>query len=274
MSVEAPENRRRELAEFLRSRRARLAPTDVGLPDAGLRRTPGLRREEVAVLAGVGVTWYTWLEQGRKINPSDDVLASIARTLRLSTAETEHVFRLARVPRPELGQPATEVPPALRRLVDVQDPAPALLIDGRWDLLAWNRAAEVVFRFSEVSPAERNSALMMFSRPRARQVVEDWPRHARRLLGAVRASTATMLDDDRLIATLDRLHREHQEVRDWWADHDVAPKTVADKAFHAEEFGRVEVDEVALRPSVALDFQLVINLPRPSPGADRLAALL
>src|SRR6266542_7103589 len=117
---------RRQLGVFLRSRRERIRPEEVTLAPGGRRRTPGLRREEVAMLAGVGVTWYTWLEQGRKINPSDEVLTSIARTLRLSPAETEHVFRLARE-HPAPGEQAA-VPPALRRLVDAQ-PAGAILMD-------------------------------------------------------------------------------------------------------------------------------------------------
>ncbi len=263
MSVEelnAPGIRRRELAEFLRSRRARLAPADVGLPDAGLRRTPGLRREEVAVLAGVGVTWYTWLEQGRKINPSDDVLSSIARTLRLSSAETEHVFRLAGTHPPASTQPA-EVPGSLRRLVESQDPAVAFLIDARWDLLAWSRAAEEFFQYEHFPVADRNVAWLMFASSRVREVLEDWPVHARRVLGAFRASSADLLDDARFQEVLGRLRREHPEVRAWWDDQEVGHKTVARKALWHPVRGRIEVDEVVLRPSVAPELQLVVNLP-------------
>ena len=253
--------RRRELADFLRSRRARLLPADVGLPDAGLRRTPGLRREEVAMLAGVGITWYTWLEQGRKINPSDEVLASIARTLRLSSAETEHVFRLARTHPPANGT-AAAVPPVLRLLVDRQDPAPAILIDARWDLLAWNRAAQEIFRYDLVPPADRNAAWLMFGSPLVREVCADWPRHARRVLGAIRAASADLLDDPRFVEVLERLRREHPEVRLWWDDQEVAPKTVTDKALRHPTRGWLQVEEVVLRPAVAPELQLVINLPR------------
>src|SRR5207245_5242070 len=114
------ERRRAELGEFLKARRARLSPGDFGMPAGARRRTPGLRREEVAVLAGVGVTWYTWLEQGREINPSDEVLGSIARTLRLSDAETAHLFALAR-PAPAADHDPV-APAALRALVESQDP--------------------------------------------------------------------------------------------------------------------------------------------------------
>jgi transcriptional regulator with XRE-family HTH domain len=257
--LSAPEIRRRELAEFLRSRRARVSPTDVGLPDAGVRRTPGLRREEVAILAGVGVTWYTWLEQGRKINPSDEVLASIARTLRLSAAETEHVFRLARehpVPGDQL-----EVPPALRRLVDSQ-PAAAILIDARWDLLAWNEVADGFWGYSQVPAEDRNAAWLMFASQRIKDVLQDWPQHARRVLGALRAASAELIDDARFGALLERLRANHPEVTLWWDDYEVKPKTVTHKVLRNPADGRlIEVDEVVLRPAVAPELQLVVNLP-------------
>jgi hypothetical protein len=216
-----------------------------------LWRTPGLRPEEVVVLAGVGVTWYTWLEQGRKINPSDDVLSS---------AETEHVFRLAGTHPPAGTQPA-EVPEVLRRLVESQDPAVAFLIDARWDLLAWTRTADYFFHFGEVPAADRNIAWLMFASPVAREVIEDWPVHARRVLGAFRASSAGLLDDPRFQEVLARLRRACPEVRAWWDDQEVEHKTVARKALCHPVRGRVEVDEVVLRPSVAPELQLVINLP-------------
>lgn len=262
MTVEGlrvPEIRRRELAEFLRSRRARVLPADVGLPNGGMRRTPGLRREEVAMLAGVGVTWYTWLEQGRKINPSDEVLAAIARTLRLSGSETDHMFRLART-QPPPREPV-EVPAGLRRLVDHQAPAAAFLIDARWDLLAWNKAGADLFRYEDVPPDERNAAWLMFSWPRVREVLDDWPYHARRVLAALRASSAELLADERFDALLERLRREHPEVELWWDDHEVAPKTMARKVFRLPGGERIEVEEVVLRPAIAPDLQLVINLP-------------
>ena len=129
--------RRRELAAFLRSRRERISPEQIGVPPGGRRRTPGLRREEVAQLAGVGVTWYTWLEQGRDINPSELVLESIARTLLLDRHEQEHLFALAglaaRGPSSEL---ATPLPAAVQVLLDQLDPLPAGVLNARYDILA------------------------------------------------------------------------------------------------------------------------------------------
>jgi transcriptional regulator with XRE-family HTH domain len=259
MEMTARLSRRRELAEFLRSRRAKVSPAEVGLPDAGLRRTPGLRREEVAMLAGVGVTWYTWLEQGREINPSDEVLASIARTLRLSSSETDHVSKLARE-QPPASSPV-EVPAVLKRLVESQSPAPAMLMDARWDLLAWNRDFEAIFEFDGTATEERNAAWLMFAWPRVREVLEDWPTHARRVLGAFRAASADLLADTRFLTVLERLRAEHPEVRAWWHDQEVGPKTVSTKVLRHPVHGRMAVEEVMLRPAVAPELQLVINLP-------------
>src|SRR5579884_691326 len=134
--------RREALADFLRTRRARLRPTDVGLPTRNRRRTPGLRREEVAELANIGVSWYTLLEQGQDVHPSRQVLASLAQVLRLTPAEKQHLFLLAsqELPTKTIAE-EEQVRPALQRVVDALDPHPAFLIGQRWDVLTWNRAA-------------------------------------------------------------------------------------------------------------------------------------
>src|SRR6059058_1643910 len=138
--------RREELADFLRRRRANIRPADVGLPAGGRRRTPGLRREEVAQLAGVGATWYTWLEQGRDVRASFEVLEAISRALRLTPAERTHLIRLGRGEEAPPGKPPAErVSPTLRRLIENLGPSPAFVLGRRWDYLAWNRAACAVF---------------------------------------------------------------------------------------------------------------------------------
>ncbi|HEV8164238.1 MAG TPA: helix-turn-helix domain-containing protein, partial [Actinomycetota bacterium] len=136
--------RRAELASFLRSRRERITPEDIGLTTFGRRRTPGLRREEVAQLAGVGVTWYTWLEQGRDIAPSAQVLDAIARTLRLDRHERTHLFRLADVPDPSSPESCTPLPDSTALLLDRLDPYPAMVVNGRYDVLAYNRTYQAV----------------------------------------------------------------------------------------------------------------------------------
>src|SRR5919198_4948999 len=152
--------RRSELADFLRDRRARVTPDSVGLPDDGRRRTPGLRREEVALLAGVGLSWYTWLEQGRDIKPSAQVLDALARVLRLAGAERAHLFHLARVELPlPGGDYPREAPPELAAIVDGLVPNPAYLIGPRADVLAWNRAATALLGTPSAAPDGRPNLL-------------------------------------------------------------------------------------------------------------------
>jgi transcriptional regulator with XRE-family HTH domain len=264
-------NQRRALADFLRARRAGLSPADVGLPAGPVRRAAGLRREEVAVLAGVSVTWYTWLEQGRAINPSESVLRAIARTLRLGPDETAHLLELAG-PSPVPGP--TEPSPALQDLVDGQHPAPAFLIDRRWDLVAWNEAAEAVWGYSSVPVDERNLAWLMFH-PVIRVRLVDWSEHARRVVAEVRAGSAALADDARFAVVLDRLRARFPEVDRWWSAGEVSIRTGVRKVYDHPAAGRLHLDEVILRPASAPDLQLAVLMPvRGTETAERLAVLI
>src|SRR5438270_1294027 len=165
--------RRDELGAFLRSRRERVTPEEVGLAPGLRRRTPGLRREEVAQLAGVGVTWYTWLEQGRPINASAQVLEAVARTLRLDDSERSHLFTLAGVQDPET-RVVRVCEPALRELVEAMDPYPALLVSARYDILAWNRAeAALKGDYSSLPERYRNVLWLLFTQPAWRELLVD-----------------------------------------------------------------------------------------------------
>jgi transcriptional regulator with XRE-family HTH domain len=199
---------RRRISEFLRSRRARLAPSDVGLPDTYRRRTPGLRREDVAVLAGVSVTWFTWLEQGRDIQVSVDVLERICSTLRLSDDEREYLFALVqRRPPPPLPARSDAVSPALARTLEGLG-APALVITLRWDVVGWNRLAKVVFRDYEALPLERRNLLriLLVDDPGYRADSRAYEAMARRVLAKFRIDYSRLAADpacDALIADLE-----------------------------------------------------------------------
>src|SRR5512146_1634846 len=150
--VSVPETQRRQLIDFLKGCRARLTPAQVGLPDTNRRRTPGLRREDVAALAGVSVTWYTWLEQGRNIQVSADVLERISQTLRMSADEREYLFALVQHrPAPPIQQNKNEVSPTLVRMLDSLG-VPAIVMTARWDVVAWNRLARVFRDYDKLSP--------------------------------------------------------------------------------------------------------------------------
>ncbi len=162
--------RRQALADFLRQRRAHLTPAEVGLPAGIRRRTPGLRREEVAQLANMGTSWYVWLEQGRDVHPSAQVLESLAQALRLTPNERRHLFLLAGQPLPPHASPLEErTSPALQQVLDDLNPTPAYAVGRRWDYLAWNKAADALFAISEASsPYAHNLVWRFFTSPTMR----------------------------------------------------------------------------------------------------------
>ena len=197
---------RKTLGSFLASRRARLQPDELGLPP-GQRRTPGLRREEVAVLAGVSVSWYTWLEQGRDIQASADTLGRVAQVLRLNRVESEHLFALSAREVPQFAAD-TRVSEGLNLLVRAMDPIPTYIRNARLDILAWNDAVTDLFvDYATLPPNERNTLRLLFLYPTYRTLILDWEQMSRGMLSTFRASRAKAQDKapfDSLIAELER----------------------------------------------------------------------
>jgi transcriptional regulator with XRE-family HTH domain len=269
------DTRRTELAKFLRARRAKLTPKDVGLEPGPRRRTPGLRREEVALLSGVGITWYTWLEQGRETNPSPEVLGAIARTLKLDKAATDYLFRMAgRFPAetPD-GQP-DEPPEHLVRLIHAQDPAACMILDEFWNLLAWNATADALYRYSDHSAEERNVAWVMFASPLVRKITVDWKRHARRMLGELRESYARH-PHPRMACLLARLRATFPEADTWLDEYEVSNRTGGVlKEIRHPATGRLLLNQTVLHSADAPNMPIVILQPIPGTGtAQRLARL-
>jgi transcriptional regulator with XRE-family HTH domain len=217
------ELRRRELGAFLRSRRERVKPEDVGVRYSRRRRTPGLRREEVAQLAGVGVTWYTWLEQGRDINPSAQVLAAISRTLQFDSHEHAHLLTLAGVPNtPTVVNQCLDLCPAALTLMDQLEPFPASIVNDRLDLLAYNRVFASFFGNLDSIPLEdRNYLWLSFTDPAWRRVIVDWDDGVANLVAEYRSAMAQHLDEPAWKGLVDRLHRASREFTAVWARHDV-----------------------------------------------------
>jgi transcriptional regulator with XRE-family HTH domain len=213
--------RRAELADFLQTRRDRLRPNEVGLPTRRRRRTQGLRREDVAELAGISLTWYTWLEQGRDIRVSVDVLENLVRALRLSNDERAHLFRLADRPLPEpTGEPDT-VLPVLRTLLGALEPFPAHVRDARWFVLAWNRAETLLVPWGKLPPGERHVIWNHFANPDLRRLADDWENDARTLLALFRQEVGPRMGDPALTALVARLLQMSPEFADWWSAHEV-----------------------------------------------------
>src|ERR1700751_2221382 len=191
LSRRAGERRRAELGEFLKARRAQLRPGDFGMPPGSRRRTPGLRREEVALLAGVGVTWYTWLEQGREINASTQVLDAVATTLRLDRAEREHLYRLAEATPTLAGTMRGPVPEEGCQIVRSLDPLPASLSNGRFDLLVANDAYEELFwEWHSMPCVHRNTLWCCATEPAARAKFPQYDQELRYLVARLRTADA------------------------------------------------------------------------------------
>jgi transcriptional regulator with XRE-family HTH domain len=214
--------RRRELGAFLRNRRERVQPEDAGLRSSRRRRTPGLRREEVAQLAGVGVTWYTWLEQGREINPSAQVLDAIARTLQFDSHEHSHLFTLAGIATTTVAAQCIELCPTVQPLLDQLEPFPACVLNDRLDLLAYNRVYASFFEDLNAIPVEdRNLLWLTFTDAAWRRPIVDWDESVGNLVAEYRAAMARHLDEPAWKLLVARLHRASPEFRAFWERHDV-----------------------------------------------------
>ena len=211
------ERTRSDLSEFLLHHRRKLTPMDVGLPITRRRRTPGLRREEVAALAGVGLTWYTWFEQGRDISVSETFLLNVARALKLDDAECCHLFLLAqrRPPPPEAYQWET-VTPLVQRLMDDLTLRPAYVLNLRWDVIAWNPAADRLFGFTDREREDWNFMRMIFADPELRRRLPEWLEDAWRVLAHFRCDLATAPEDPAMLALIDELKRLSADFRRWW----------------------------------------------------------
>jgi len=218
------------LGQLLRSRRERLAPFDVGLPAGQRRRTVGLRREEVALLASLSTTYYTFLEQGRPVRPSAQVLDALAAALRLSAAERRYLHVLAGgnggngdQGNQEIGAPPERLDPAVADLVQRLEPYPTLVKGRRWDVLAANPAARELFAgWDTPRTTERNLVRWMFTTDQAREIYLEWEPEARAMLGRFRLAAARYPDDPDVRALIAELQRDSEHVRDWWPRHDVA----------------------------------------------------
>ncbi len=268
-------HRRTELAAFLRSRRERIRPEDVGLPPGLRRRTPGLRREEVAQLAGVGVTWYTWLEQGRDINVSTQVLDAIARTLRLDRTERAHLYTLAGI---STGPTATEcsaLSPATRTMLHQLDPYPALVLTSRFDVLAYNQAyRHLVLDLDEVPLADRNLLVLAFTYPGWVSAFTDSCDPAALLVAGFRAAMAEHLGEQHWTDLADLLRTESARFAELWDRHEVAGPSNRVKVVDSPRAGRLRLEPVNLWLSPDSARRLLCYTPSDDETAARLPRLV
>jgi transcriptional regulator with XRE-family HTH domain len=259
---------RRALADFVRTHRLRLTPASVGLAAGTRRRTPGLRREEVAQLAGISVTWYTWIEQAREVSVSPGALARLSATLHLSPAERAYLFDLAgkrdpAVPQSDAGMDA---PPALVAAVNAID-TPAYVLDRLWRARVWNVAAAELFTGwldTQASGGERSLLRYMFLNPVARDLVVDWEDRARRLLAEFRLELGRQLDDPEMTALVADLSQRNAFFRMAWEEQDVIAREGGRRAFSHPIRGPVSFEQVTFSLSSRPEFKLVILAPAAS----------
>jgi len=255
--------KRSELAAFLRSRRERITPEDVGLPGGHRRRTAGLRREEVAQLAGVGVTWYTWLEQGRPIRASVQVLEAVARTLRLDAVERQHLFRLAEVP--DTASPDESGPrlrPQIQAILDGLNPMPASVVTERFDILAWNAAYAVLFpRTAEVPPAERNTLLYCFTWPECCSAVQNRDDQRAAMVAQLRAAYGYHVGDPAWTGFIRRMEAASPGFAAMWATQDVAQPAYHAKVLRHPLYPRLEMTSTSFAVQTAPGTRMVVYTP-------------
>ncbi|MFE1885695.1 helix-turn-helix domain-containing protein [Streptomyces diastatochromogenes] len=264
-----------ELGEFLKARRAELNPAELGLPDSGQqRRVPGLRREEVAVLAVVSTDYYTRIEQGR-LQPSAPLLAELARVLRLNEDQRAYLFELAGKNLPPRGSERQQVTPQLQRMLDDLTTTPAFVIGRRTEVVGWNRLAAALFAdFGQIPETERLYVRLLITDPAMRRLYADWDEVTRLAIAQLRMENARYPDDPRLTTLVDELSARDAQFRQWWAARDVALRTAGTKRLRHPVVGDLTLDWHTLACTTDPDQHIVVwTAPPGSPSHDGLRLL-
>ena len=272
VSTQPMDFRKRQLSEFLKSCRARVAPADVGLPAADRRRTPGLRREDVAALAGLSVTWYTWLEQGRDIQVSDTMLERISSTLQLSQDEREYLFALVQHrPAPPLGWREAAVSPALRRMIDALG-VPAIVMTARWDVVGWNALAVKVFRDYTRIPVERRNLLriLLVEERVYTKDPEIFDAMAHRVIAKFRVDYSQFTGDPYFEELIAELENSSETFRRLWNSSEVVGRSEA--IVRHPQLGGVTLEHTSYVPEGSPGLRLVIFAPYDEESAAKIDA--
>jgi transcriptional regulator with XRE-family HTH domain len=265
---------RQQLADFLKGCRARMTPADLGLPDSSRRRTPGLRREDVASLAGVSVTWYTWLEQGRDIRVSDDVLEKISQTLRMSKTEREFLYGLVQHRPAPLAEPLDgHVDEALERMISALN-VPALVITLGWDVMAWNSIMAAVFsEYQKIKPGERNLLRHLLTDERYQGDLDEYRRIARRVIAKFRIDYSHAPEDSAMNALIRELSDACEIFAELWAESEVADRSHGINSWTHPKLGGITFEHTSYIPEGSPDLRLVIFIPENAESRAKLAAL-
>lgn len=263
------------LGIFLRDRRARLDPATYGF-SSSRRRTPGLRREEVAQRANVSATWYTWLEQGRGGSPSDEVLERLAHALELNPVEREHLFLLAQQRPPQVKYEAPQgATPRLQRVLDAMTYSPAFVRTVRWDIVAWNHAAtKVLGDYAAFPPEQRNSLRLIFGNPQVRERMTEWESDARAIVATFRAEVARVGASKDVEALVAELCEQSSDFAAMWSDHDVRRYGEGTKHMRHPVVGPVALDYSVFAVNDPPGLSMVVYSPATAEDAARVRRLV
>ncbi|MBM7413408.1 MULTISPECIES: helix-turn-helix transcriptional regulator [Nocardiaceae] len=262
MTTDRDSAARRELGAFLRARRSALPRSRLGLPPVPRGRSTGLRREDVSSLSHVSVTWYTWLEQGRDIHPSRQVLDAIAATLHLTPAEHDYVLDLAGHPPTPTPSSAETTPPAVQRLLDALTDFPAFALRPEWTIAGWNRAYRALFpRIETVEAADRNLLWLVFTDPYVRELLPHWETDSRRFLAEFRADGGAALGTAAFTDLVDRLRRASGTFADGWDNRDIEGFASRERVFRHPVVGELRFEHHQLAPTDHKDLNIVVYLP-------------
>lgn len=257
-------NRYTELGDFLKTRRNKIKPEQLGFPIGTRRRTPGLRREEVAQLAGIGLTWYTWLEQGREINVSDDVLDNLSRVYLLTEEERSHLYTLANKPLAKGKGRYQPVNDTLIRVLEKFDVSysPAYIMDYHWNLVAWNKCAVAIFGDFSLLPAyERNVVYMMFCNQDYMALFDDWEFHAKGILARFHTTMAKHIDDPWFTGFIQDMKNKSDKFSEWWSLYDVNSMSDVVKELTHPLAGKLTFEFVSFDVSDNLNLKLLVHNP-------------
>jgi transcriptional regulator with XRE-family HTH domain len=259
------DTRRQELAEFLQAMRQRGTPEEFGFPSGSRRRTQGLRREEVAQLAGISATWYTWIEQAREVNVSAEALDRLATALKLSKSERNYLFDMADRRDPEAHQSEVDTAPETLVAMLSQIQIPAYVMGRTWDILAWNTPAGHLFKglLDITWPESQRPNLLrfVFAKPQARQFVVNWEMRARRLVAEFRADCRSRLEEPEVKQLVSELSTASPEFAQFWKQHDVLERQGGQREFQHPQQGLIHFQQVTLRPVEQEQLKLVLLQP-------------
>ncbi|MDX7991056.1 helix-turn-helix transcriptional regulator [Xenorhabdus littoralis] len=253
-----PPRTRPELEEFLSSRRKKIQPEDVGLITGKRRRTPGLRREEVAALAGVGVVWYTWLEQGREINVSTTFLDNLSNVLKLNKSEKQHLYLLAQQRPPyELVQTTYYFPPLIKKLLDDLPARPSYILNLRWDVLAWNHAADCLFHFSEHELQSRNLLWLLFMDDKVKSLIRPYQEQVTHMVNSFRRDYAKAPKNNELLYLINKLKEVSNEFNELWRYYDINGPCSGVRDLFIDEIGALRFEHYSLIVDVHQNIRMV-----------------